>query len=84
METATRSNETGSPRREAGETPTDSLRALTTSLGLVYAAHDFVIDADTGQWVYLETNANGQWAWLSCVADDIASALAEELNGDHT
>ena len=62
----------------------DSLRALTTSLGLVYAAHDFVIDADTGQWVYLETNANGQWAWLSCVADDIASALAEELNGDHT
>lgn len=68
------------------DTPTevaDSLRALTASLGLVFAAHDFVIDADTGRWVYLETNANGQWAWLSCVADEIASALADELNGDN-
>ncbi|WP_433471490.1 hypothetical protein [Saccharomonospora azurea] len=42
-----------------------------------------MIDADTGRWVYLETNANGQWAWLSCVADEIASALADELNGDN-
>lgn len=43
-----------------------SLLALLRSYGLRYAAVDFVV-AETGDWVFLEVNPNGQWAWLDLV-----------------
>lgn len=41
----------------------DRLIALCRSYGLVFAAADFVVTPD-GEWVFLELNPNGQWAWI--------------------
>lgn len=53
---------------------------LHRSLGLAYGAVDLIQDAQTGQWVFLETNQAGAWCWL---ADEtgipVAAALADLL-----
>jgi hypothetical protein len=36
---------------------------LLGRLGLVYAASDFIVDAD-GHWHFLEANPHGAWLWL--------------------
>lgn len=41
----------------------DKLRLLHNELGLLYACADMLID-QSGNWWFLETNANGQWLWL--------------------
>lgn len=41
----------------------DLCRALLKKLNLVYGAFDFV-RSDTGQYVFLELNPTGEWAWL--------------------
>ena len=44
----------------------EKLLKLLGSYGLRYAAVDFVVDLD-GEWIFLEINPNGQWAWLDLV-----------------
>ena len=41
----------------------DKCRMLTTHFGLSFSAIDLVLDPD-GDYVFLEMNPNGQWAWL--------------------
>jgi hypothetical protein len=51
--------------------PTDvevMLVKLLRSYNLRFAAVDFVIDRE-GNWVFLEINPNGQWAWLDLESD---------------
>lgn len=51
------------------ETPPEiqnKLSSLLASYRLRFAAVDFVIDT-AGNWVFLEINPNGQWAWLDLV-----------------
>jgi glutathione synthase/RimK-type ligase-like ATP-grasp enzyme len=41
----------------------DKCRMLTTHFGLSFSAVDLILDPD-GDYVFLEMNPNGQWAWL--------------------
>ncbi|MDT0344795.1 ATP-grasp ribosomal peptide maturase [Streptomyces litchfieldiae] len=48
------------------DTPPDvaaALFAYLKSFGLVFGAFDFALTSD-GQWMFLECNPSGQWAWL--------------------
>ncbi|NVK30174.1 MAG: MvdD family ATP-grasp ribosomal peptide maturase [Gammaproteobacteria bacterium] len=71
---------------EAFELPaaeSDALLRLTASMGLNYAAADFVMDTE-GNYQFLEINASGEWFWLeeSCglqISDAIAGVLLGEL-----
>ncbi|HEY9412207.1 MAG TPA: ATP-grasp ribosomal peptide maturase [Jiangellaceae bacterium] len=40
-----------------------ALRAYLRTFGLAFGAFDFCIDR-SGNWIFLECNASGQWAWL--------------------
>lgn len=56
---------------------------LMTRLRLRYGALDFVVTPDN-EWVFLEINPNGQWAWIQDatglpIAAAIADALTQEL-----
>jgi hypothetical protein len=55
-----------------------SIRSLMRKLQLRYSAHDFLVD-EAGVWWYLETNANGQWAWIPEVTGEITAAIATAL-----
>jgi ATP-grasp ribosomal peptide maturase len=55
-----------------------ALHAYLDSFGLVFGCFDFAIKADTGQWVFIECNPNGQWAWLPEV-EAMAQAFADEI-----
>lgn len=52
--------------------------ALTKKLGLVYSAIDFVLDKD-GNYIFLECNPNGQWAWIENRIDVPISGRIERL-----
>ncbi|MFH9420062.1 ATP-grasp ribosomal peptide maturase [Streptomyces sp. NPDC017529] len=57
----------------------NAVHAYLDVFGLSFGAFDFALTAD-GQWVWLETNPNGQWAFVdppTCAA--ITSALADCL-----
>lgn len=54
------------------------VHSLMQTVRLRYAAFDFMVDA-AGTWWFLEINANGQWAWIPEVANDIAEAIAHAL-----
>jgi ATP-grasp ribosomal peptide maturase len=57
------------------------VRSLLDLLGLRFAALDFVVTPG-GEWVFLECNPNGQWAWIEDETDmPIAAALADALEG---
>lgn len=59
------------------------VRRVMKSLGLVYAAWDFIVDPQ-GCWHFIEINPNGQWGWIELATGlPIASALADLLEG-HT
>lgn len=47
-------------------------------LGLVYGAFDFRVAGD--EWILLELNPNGQWAFIPDLLDPIASAIADLLD----
>lgn len=52
---------------------------LLDMLMLRFAALDFVV-TPSGEWVFLETNPNGQWAWLQdATGAPIAAAIADAL-----
>jgi ATP-grasp ribosomal peptide maturase len=51
---------------------------LMSALGLRFGALDFLV-TDCGEWVFLEINPNGQWAWIDQVANPIAHAVADAL-----
>lgn len=56
-----------------------AVRAYLDTFGLSFGAFDFALTAG-GQWVWLETNPNGQWAFVdppTCAA--ITAALADCL-----
>ncbi|MGH3754573.1 MAG: ATP-grasp ribosomal peptide maturase [Pseudonocardiaceae bacterium] len=54
---------------------------LLESLGLRFAALDFIVDPDD-QWWFLECNPNGQWAWIEDETKlPISRALADALEG---
>lgn len=57
------------------------VRAYMKTLGLAYAALDFAIEADTGRWVFFESNSSGQYGWLeSATGAPIMQALADLLS----
>jgi ATP-grasp ribosomal peptide maturase len=52
---------------------------LLDMLMLRFAALDFVV-TPSGEWVFLEANPNGQWAWLQdATGAPIAAAIADAL-----
>ncbi|WP_240197066.1 ATP-grasp ribosomal peptide maturase [Nonomuraea lactucae] len=55
-----------------------ALHAYLDSFGLVFGCFDFAIEAETGRWVFIECNPNGQWAWLPG-ASEMAQAFADEI-----
>jgi glutathione synthase/RimK-type ligase-like ATP-grasp enzyme len=53
-------------RYETVDIPSDTAKKITnllTHYGLRFAAIDFAASA-SGEWLFLEINPNGQWAWL--------------------
>ncbi|CAM5609585.1 ATP-grasp ribosomal peptide maturase [Streptomyces spiroverticillatus] len=68
-------------RIELPDDTTRKLVALHKQLGLVFGAVDLIHTPDD-QWVYLETNQNGEWDWLAEETGiDVASAVADLLTG---
>lgn len=58
-------------------------RSFLSAAGLTYGAFDFIVTADTEDYVFLECNAAGQWGWLAEECGlPIADAIADELIGD--
>ena len=56
--------------------------AFLVAAGLTYGAFDFIVTADTEDYVFLECNAAGQWGWLAEECGlSIAEAIADELTG---
>lgn len=56
----------------------DGIRAMLHSLGLVFAALDFIVDAK-GTHYLIDVNPGGQWAWIDRTRDAITHALADLL-----
>ncbi|GAA3723481.1 ATP-grasp ribosomal peptide maturase [Spinactinospora alkalitolerans] len=65
-------------RIDVPERTRDAVLAFLRDLGLRFGALDFLV-TERGDWVLLEINPNGQWAWIEEVASDIAAALADAL-----
>ncbi|MGH3865508.1 MAG: ATP-grasp ribosomal peptide maturase [Pseudonocardiaceae bacterium] len=63
---------------------TDRVHAFLSAAGLTYGAFDFIVTADTEDYIFLECNAAGQWGWLAEACGlPIAEAIADELIGDN-
>jgi hypothetical protein len=45
---------------------------------LLYGALDFIV-TPSGEWIFLEINPNGQWAWIKPSRHLITAAIAELL-----
>jgi glutathione synthase/RimK-type ligase-like ATP-grasp enzyme len=59
------------------------VRRYMQTLGLQYAAFDFCIDRNR-QWIFLEANTAGQYAWLEAATDTpISAALVDLLARGH-
>lgn len=53
-------------------------------LDLSFGALDFLVTS-SGDWVFLEINPNGQWAWIEDKTGlPIAAAIADALTGRAT
>ncbi|MEV0823868.1 ATP-grasp ribosomal peptide maturase [Nonomuraea rubra] len=64
---------------EAPPAVVKGMRAYLDQLGLVFGAFDFCLEPE-GEWVFLECNPNGQWAWFDDpIPQQIASAIADTL-----
>ena len=56
--------------------------SITRQLGLVYSAIDFVLDK-AGNYIFLECNPNGQWAWIEKrLGYQISSCIVDYLQKD--
>ncbi len=63
---------------EASPAVVKSMRAYLDRFGLVFGAFDFCLIGD--EWVFLECNPNGQWAWFDDpIPHQIAGAIADVL-----
>lgn len=61
---------------------TERARVFLSVAGLTYGAFDFIVTADTEDYVFLECNAAGQWVWLAQECGlPIADAIVDELIG---
>lgn len=61
--------------------PNDIRRGVTALLrhaGLLYGALDFIV-TPSGEWIFLELNPNGQWAWITPTRHLITTAIADLL-----
>lgn len=56
----------------------EACRQMLEMLGLVFGAFDFRISGE--DWLLLELNPNGQWAFVPPLLDPIAGALADLLD----
>lgn len=57
----------------------NGVRRLMVVLGLRFGAVDFIVTPDA-EWVFLEINPNGQWAWIQHHTGlRIAEAIADDL-----
>lgn len=57
----------------------ESVARLLCNLDLRFAAMDFAVTSD-GEWVFLDLNPNGQWAWIAKHTGlDIAGIIADAL-----
>ncbi|MGQ0778727.1 MAG: hypothetical protein ACT4NY_30655 [Pseudonocardiales bacterium] len=62
----------------------EQARSFLSVAGLTYGAFDFIVTADTEDYIFLECNAAGQWGWLAEECGlPIAEAIADELMGDN-
>ena len=57
---------------------------ITQALGLTFSAIDFVCDKK-GNYIFLECNPNGQWAWIETrlgypISEEIVNVLARTFN----
>lgn len=56
------------------------LLSLHKTLGLVYAAYDFIVDKN-GNEIFLECNPSGQWLWLeNALGLEIGEMMVEEFS----
>ncbi|MGH3823680.1 MAG: ATP-grasp ribosomal peptide maturase [Pseudonocardiaceae bacterium] len=62
----------------------EQAQSFLAATDLTCGAFDFIVTADSGDYIFLECNAAGQWGWLAeeC-ALPIAEAIADELLGDN-
>ncbi|MEV0596010.1 ATP-grasp ribosomal peptide maturase [Nonomuraea cavernae] len=60
-----------------------AIHRYMASFGLLFGAFDFALTA-AGEWVFLECNPNGQWAWIAEQVDAVADALADLLEKGRT
>ncbi|PZG16492.1 ATP-dependent carboxylate-amine ligase [Micromonospora craterilacus] len=66
-------------RADLPEPTASQLRALLADLGLVFAAVDIIVTPG-GEYVFLEVNSGGQWAWIEHETGlPIAAAIADTL-----
>lgn len=57
--------------------------ALTRKLNLQFGAIDFV-ETPTGEFIFLEINPNGQWAWIEeQTGMPISETIAKQLIDEH-
>ncbi|OLZ74274.1 hypothetical protein AV521_00865 [Streptomyces sp. IMTB 2501] len=56
----------------------ESLRGYAAVFKLAYFAADFIV-RPTGEWVFLEANPSGQWAWANSTDLPLASVFAKTL-----
>lgn len=52
--------------------------ALLRHADLLYGALDFIV-TPSGEWIFLELNPNGQWAWIKPTRHLITAAIADLL-----
>lgn len=55
-----------------------SLQRYAAVMDLAYFAADFIV-RPSGQWMFLEANPSGQWAWADSVDLPVAKAIATVL-----
>ncbi|MFI1536771.1 ATP-grasp ribosomal peptide maturase [Streptomyces anandii] len=58
-----------------------SMHAYLKHFGLVFGAFDFAL-TDSGEWIFIECNPSGQWAWMEPPTGlPMTAALADLLEG---
>ncbi|MEV6981182.1 ATP-grasp ribosomal peptide maturase [Sphaerisporangium sp. NPDC051017] len=55
-----------------------AIHSYMTRFRLLFGAFDFALTL-SGEWIFLECNPNGQWAWIEKQEDAVADALADLL-----
>ena len=76
----------GGMQKEVIEVPpqvASGVRSYLSRFGLAFGAFDFIVTPDD-EWVFLECNPSGQWAWIEDLAWPIAGAIADYLTTSNT